>query len=104
MKIPKKVNIIGYEYKIVIDNHQEERHSLWGQCDNGQLKIFLKDTLISNEIIARNLFHEISHAIDFCLKIKDNGEVLSESEIERLATGLQSLIRDNNWSKNKKEG
>jgi hypothetical protein len=95
MKIPNKVRIGIYNYKvkeqaIIIDDcHQE----LGGQIDYENLIIKLK-TGLNDQHKTQTLWHELMHGIvrEYNISFEEDSE---EDIIDTLATGIVQLLKDN---------
>ena len=100
-KFPKEVKILNIVYTIeYYDNpsevDSEKRKSMWGQIDYWTRTIRVYDNEKPSGDIWQTIWHEIIHGIANALHldefVDDEGEV-----VDLLATGLQSVIADNDW-------
>lgn len=104
---PKKVNILGKEYRIIyckkpsdVDIHQRE--SLWGQIDYWTRTIRIFDDGKRTETdIFHTVIHEILHGIisDLNLSSLDTGNKKQHDEIDSLALALADIFTRNKWLK-----
>ena len=112
--LPKELNILGSIYKIEyvdkpseVDHHK--RHSYWGQVDfwAHSIRVYVgdkKDPMkqFADKEIWRTIIHEVLHAICFELHIDElqynkdgTNKKVVERNIDLLATGIRSLLFDN---------
>ena len=102
MKIPKKINVLGYDYKIVTDNAYCLDNNVWGTFLSEQRTIIicgkgltLKGVKADDGLVFLTLMHELVHAVKHHLGIEDDSERLTEAEalawakiFKQLKTGL----------------
>jgi len=96
MKIPSKIKIGGYIYKVIKDYKFKERIDLIGQADHDLLEIRLsqKDTggnQKETSVIEATYIHEVLH----CINKIYNGSKLEEKDIIQLGEGLYQVLIDN---------
>ena len=93
MKLPKKIKIGGFTYKIVVlDNlvrvtGSEEADGLITP-NRSIIHIVKKE---SEQFMGQAFLHEVMHGIDMAY----NGDVLDEPTIERISQGLYQVLKDN---------
>lgn len=94
MKIPKKINILGFEYKIIQEETETMmRNGYWGTCNSITQEIHLKPDVPEISKLD-TLIHEIIHAIDWQTSGK-NGHELTEEQTQHISTGLTTVLRNN---------
>jgi len=88
MKIPKKIKVVDCNYTV-------EEHKLLYETNGMSIadmcKILIKESL-SEDKKKQTFIHELIHAIENTNNAIDD---LSEIQVELIATGLMSFIRDN---------
>jgi len=93
VEIPKRVKIGPYWWTVeLVDEltHDADRNkNLFGQCREGEQKIVINKSLNPDGHFAA-FMHELAHAIDFVMMAG-----LKEKQIDRMATGLAMVLRDN---------
>jgi hypothetical protein len=100
MTIPQRVKVGGNTYEVLFPYTFLERNDLWGQCDHDLNVIRIAKTDGSNDRCAQAMhvafIHELLHAIErvFCGDKRSD-----ESQIEGLAQGIYSVLKDNGWLK-----
>lgn len=90
-----KQKILGVPYDIRYRKTAEE-------LEGGKLRVGATDHFKQQMVIVKNTkeymnntyWHEVVHVADNLLCIKDNGETLSESEVERLAYAISTHLRE----------
>ncbi len=101
MKLPDSVMVFDIKYQIeYVDKPSDvdifHRQTLWGQCDfwTRTIRIYKNDR--TYEDIMQTIWHEVLHAIAQQLHID---AVISDEKqiVDLLATGLNSVIANNNW-------
>jgi len=104
---PKKVNILGKEYKIIYVNNPAEvdnqkRTSLWGQIDYWERIMRVYDNGSGNRGIGDiwdSIVHEILHGLAQELNIKCLQGESNEDTLGILAMGLTDVLLRNGWLK-----
>lgn len=96
MKIPDKVKVGGFVYKVLKDYRFKEDVRLAGQQDPETLELRLSSTGASGhprvaEMIEESFWHELLHTIDLIY----NNAALDEKTIARLSMGLFQVMQDN---------
>lgn len=92
MKIPKKLNIGGIEYKIkIVKDNSDGMHEAQyrGKVRFSEDEVDILESY-SNESKFRTLLHEIIHILDDNYKLELNEEIIA-----RLASGLYQVLKDN---------
>jgi hypothetical protein len=92
-----KIKILNRILNIESIDQQLSMESNWGIINHSENKIQIRKDLPEN-IKMETLIHECIHAIDNQL-----GLGFDEVMTDRLATGIYSLIFDNNWTKIKND-
>ena len=100
MKIPKKLKIIGFDWKIITGKKSDDvayEGNCFGATHHGTQKIFLdKDTTEQNR--EKTFIHEIFHALWWQMglqKRKDIEQNLEEEIVHTLAQGFYQVLKDN---------
>lgn len=102
MKIPSKLKIGPYTYKIEYPYRFTERTDIDGSIDHSQLKIFISDCNstglpLEDERVLGILIHEVLHGINYnasgLIFSKDPGT--EENQIEVLAHAILAFLIDN---------
>lgn len=101
MALPKKINILGFEYKIQTvessNNLILNGRTCFGSCNSTEQTIIISlDQAYQQQV--QTLLHEILHAIDY-ITSGNEGCQIEEKNIDLLATGLASILFGTNWSK-----
>ena len=84
-----KIRILGMDYAIEDTPHALDAVGHRGQCEFEQCRILVGADL-DDQIWRWTLLHEVLHGIDYRLSLG-----LSEDQIERLSTGLDTVMADN---------
>lgn len=92
MKIPKKLNICGFEYTIEI--REIDDANLYGQHCLTKLRILIANDVKSKQKQEHTLLHEILHAIDVAV-----GTNLTEEKVGALSRALYQVLKENNLLK-----
>ena len=90
VKIPKKLKIGGFDYKIEVNARQDRElrsDSDWGQCAY-RLKRITIDSDSSEQQMSETFLHEIIHAIDGIY----GHYALTEDETQHLGNGLLQVF------------
>jgi hypothetical protein len=95
MKIPKTVKIGAKTFSVSFNDPVSQDMSTDGYINYGQQKIVLRNHLLNKERQEQAFIHEITHAIDDSFCIKDSGEKLTESEVERLSSSFYQIVKEN---------
>lgn len=94
MKVPKKINILGLDFKVRhIETEQMKRNSWVGCVDSIGREICI-DPSIPDISKAQILLHEIIHVIDYHMS-GEGRMTLSEEQTDRLATGIYAVLKNN---------
>lgn len=96
MKIPSKIKVAGFTYKVKRVKEIPGTPRIVGQADHDSVEISVvtlnKDgKKKSKEAIEKCFIHEIFH----CLNSNYNNNALNEKTIERLSHGLYQVLTDN---------
>jgi hypothetical protein len=91
MKIPKKIKIGGYTYKVLYKKDIEENKdgSVVGLCEEKELQIIIKKGQIKEQILSTFL-HEWAEAANRAFAIH-----LKHQQIEALESALYQFIQEN---------
>lgn len=91
MKIPKKVKIGIYTYKIkeVEDLKDEKNNPCWGLCEHSEHTIYLKKGMIEPRL-SEVFLHECLHGIE-----ESFGIDLGEKKVNQIGLALMAFIIDN---------
>lgn len=106
MKLPQKLKIGPYWYKVLFPYYFKERYDYYGQHDRQLLEIRVADrdsngNIRKDAIVLGTFIHEILHALD----INANYQIFAkegldtESRIDILTQGLMGLLVDNGFLK-----
>lgn len=99
MALPKKINILGFTYKIeLVDSCTEiivGGRACFGSCDFIEQTIRIAKDQDYQQMV-QTLLHEIIHAIDYIMS-GNEGTQLEEKQTDLIATGLASVIFGTNW-------
>jgi hypothetical protein len=96
MKIPSKVKVGGFTYKVIKNYKFKEDSTLCGQTDNSLLEVRISYIDISGEKrkeekIEEIFLHEILHLVNQIY----NANKLDEETVTRLTMGLYQVLKDN---------
>lgn len=94
MKLPKKINILGINHKIIEEETDHMARNSWYGCINAVTREIHILPTIPEEYKKQTLMHEVIHAIDFLTNGSGSYE-LSEEQVERLATGILTVLKNN---------
>ena len=89
MSRPERIRIIGKPYKIEWPKVIEGGEELNGHSDPDAQRIQVQDAL-TLETSQDRLLHEVLHCVEASMDLD-----LEDTVIERLATGLLAVIKDN---------
>jgi Zn-dependent peptidase ImmA (M78 family) len=90
MRLPKVINILGQEIKIVYDNHcRDGDYKLWGYYDSDKSTIHLQRNMPKTRKM-QVFLHECLHAIEGITSLTPN-----ERRVEQMSNGILSLLRNN---------
>jgi len=100
LKLPDKVKVGGYWYKVLFPYVFTERTDSHAQTCHGSLEIRIKDRdlgggKLADARIQEIFFHEILHGLNEVY----NASGLDEDTIERLGQGLYQFLSDNGYLK-----
>jgi len=101
MKIPEKINILGFVYEIILQNSIDDNLIIGNAACDGAIhytkrKIYiLKNDKIGDEHILQVLCHEITHAIEYHFDAKCEHTNMTEWQTDMIGTGLASIILNN---------
>ena len=96
MKIPKKLKIAGFWYKITRSKQVSDHSSTFASTFNSQQEINVgNDFPIQKQ--EQTFLHEILHAIWFCYGLKEAGFKNDQEEhiVDALSNGLYQVLKDN---------
>ena len=96
MKIPSKIKVGGFTYKVIKNYKFKEDPNLMAQGDHDLLEIRISylghsGERRSQEKIEEAVLHEILH----CVNITYNSNKLDEETIDKLSNGLYQVLKDN---------
>ena len=102
---PKKVNILGVEYKVIYCDKPSDvdhmgRESLWGGMDPWTRIIRIYDNGRPDEDIWQTIIHEVLHAIDDSLHLNIDKEDKGDERLDMLALALTDVLFRNKWIRN----
>ncbi len=92
MKIPKKLNICGFEYTVEI--REIDNNDIFGQHNQTRCQILIAADGVNKQKKEQTFIHEILHAIDCAV-----GVDLKEKQVTTLSRGLYQVLKDNNLLK-----
>lgn len=102
MKIPEKIKVGPYWYKVLFPYDFKERTDCYGQHDRDLLEIRISNkdgsgNIRDDQVIFGTFIHEILHAIDFNAnkQIFAKEGLDTENRMEILAQGLLGVLVDN---------
>lgn len=104
MKIPKKLKIIGFEWRIVSGKDGDDvtyEGNCFGTTHTSTQKIFI-DNEATQQNKEKSFVHEILHALWWQMGIskrKDIEKNLEEEIVHPLAQGLYQVLKENNLLK-----
>lgn len=88
MKLPKSVNVCGYQYSIKTVKPSELPDGVIGLC-NGTKKTILLSKEMKGELLVRTVLHEIRHAYQF---ESGSSQILTGQAMEIDAEGFAALV------------
>lgn len=101
MKRINKINILGYTYDIIYTNDANKltinNVLCYGSCCPVEQVIYINTNQAPEQQI-QTLLHEIIHCVDY-ITSGNEGFKLEEKQTDLLATGLASILLNNNWRK-----
>ncbi|MFX0132971.1 MAG: hypothetical protein ACFFDN_04925 [Candidatus Hodarchaeota archaeon] len=78
MKIPKKIQIVGKEFKIIFDKKFSRKEKIWGRFYPENLEIILdNDKNINKQNIEETLIHECFEVINYFVNTELHHDKLS---------------------------
>ena len=89
MHIPSEIKVLAHEYTITINPLLNLETGSMGQCCSNTLKINI-DPNVPESCMADTLLHEIIEALKYQMQLEMEHNVVSA-----LATGILTVIRDN---------
>src|SRR3990167_5111278 len=96
MKIPKKLKIAGFNYKITHNKQVADHSSTFASTINAQqeINVGLGFPIQKQE---QTFLHEILHAVWFCYGLKEAGFKNEQEEhiVDALSNGLYQVLKDN---------
>jgi len=97
LKIPEKINILGFDYDIILqdfinDNLIVDNRVCAGTINYHTYKIYINTMEKDEQNISQTLMHEIIHAIEHTFDRLNEYTNFTEWQIDMLATGLASII------------
>ena len=94
MKLPKKINILGFNYTVTYEETEQMMRNSWaGMVSNLTKQIHVAPNM-PDESKLDTILHEIIHAIDH-ITSGENTTTLTERQTQLLSTGLESVLRNN---------
>lgn len=93
-KIPKKINILGFDYEVILEETEQMKRNSWIGCINSFEKKIWLDPDIPHKQQLQTLLHEIIHGIDWIMSGK-GGYELTEQQTDQLASGILSVLLNN---------
>ena len=109
-KLPKKIDIMGVEYSIVVRDLSKEteeeiskavglddsiEYSIQGLCEYNDARISISDKLKNKDVVFSVLYHEVVHALMFALGMNTE----DEHTVQALSQGLLQVCKANGWLK-----
>jgi len=96
MKIPSKLKVGGFTYKVIKNYKFREDTNLLGQADHDVLEIRISywdgsGIRRSQQKIEEIYLHEVVHCINWVY----NSNELDEKTINRITNGLYQVLKDN---------
>lgn len=110
VKLPKKIDIMGVEYEIVVRDLSKEteeeiskvadldssiEYSIQGLCEYNIGRISISDKLQNKDVIYSVLYHEVVHALFFALGMNTE----DEQAVQAVSQGLLQITKANGWLK-----
>ncbi len=98
MKIPKTLNILGFQWKVKLDESVASEGGVYGSTHHGTQVIYL-DPTNTEQKMEETLLHEAMHAIFWQTGLgkRYNDVKVEEEIISALATGVYQLLKDNKF-------
>lgn len=96
MKIPTKIKIAGFTYKVTNNKKIADHSSSFATTVNSQQEINVgKGFPIQKQ--EQTFLHEILHAVWFCYGLKETGFDSKQEEhiVDALSNGLYQVLKDN---------
>ena len=96
MKIPKKLKIAGFTYKITHNKQIADHSSTFASTINAQQEINVGQGFPVQKQ-EQTFLHEILHAVWFCYGLKEAGFKNEQEEhiVDALSNGLYQVLKDN---------
>lgn len=88
MKLPKKISVLGQEYKIKQVKGLMEKENIEGSCSSHEYLISV-DASLKGLVLRRVLYHEIGHA--YCYE-SGLHEIMSHQALEMFCQTFSGLI------------
>lgn len=88
-----KIRVGAFDYTVRVEKNpkREKGIAIDGQCRNTDATIRIRK--MSEQAMRQTLWHETIHALCWQHGIK----LSDEKEVDRLATGIMQVIKDNRW-------
>lgn len=93
LKLPPKVRIGPYDYKLIVVDKIKDDEECWGLCEQGKLSITVSRAQPNSLFAVDTVVHEILHAIYVNAGLQPVST--EESVCSAIATGLTQVFRDN---------
>lgn len=90
-KIPKEIKINSITYKVIVDGLPLKGEYAWGRVNYEKQEISI-DSRLEDDRQRHTFIHEYIHVADHDNRIKDAGDKLSESEVDRLSTMIMNIL------------
>ena len=91
MKIPTEIKINSITYKVIVDALPLKGEFTWGKVNYEKQEINI-DSRLEDDRQKHTFIHEYIHTADHDNRVKDNGDKLSESEVDRLSTMIMNFL------------
>jgi hypothetical protein len=89
MKIPKKLKILGYTYKVRITDEADSGNDNLG-THWWKNQVIVLNSSLREEIMASTFLHEIIESVNYNMGLN-----LKHNQIVRLETGLYQILKEN---------
>ena len=93
MKIPKKINILGFTYDVLFTDDMNILGDCYGRCKFIEQKIYVKKDQAPEQQF-QTFWHEVLHAIDWITSGEGSCD-LTEKQNDIMATGVASVLMNN---------
>jgi hypothetical protein len=97
MKLPKKVKILGFDYKVRLHDtdDKEQNGAVLGYCDFYRSRITVNSDMSEQQQVA-TFIHEILEAVNHHTELS-----LEHNKIKTLETAIYQVLNDNGFFKEK---